>query len=40
MQLQYVKLDPSGNTTILILDPVPQHMQADIARRVMAERSL
>lgn len=40
MQLHYVKLNPSGNTTVLILDPVPEDQLADVARRVMDGQSL
>ncbi len=34
---RYVVLDPTGNTTCLVLDPVPLHEEAEITRRLMAE---
>ena len=40
MKLQYVKLDPSGNTTILILDEVEPGRIPAVAAAVMRERSL
>jgi diaminopimelate epimerase len=40
MELRFVKWDPSGNTTILILDPVPRDRHADVAVELMKDRSL
>ncbi|MDR3121285.1 MAG: hypothetical protein LBU58_08140, partial [Clostridiales bacterium] len=38
--LRFVKFDPSGNTTVLILDPVPRERFAEVARVVMSDRSV
>ena len=35
MKLNFVKLDPSGNTTILVTSPVPRGEQANIAAQLM-----
>lgn len=40
MKLQYVKLDPCGNTTALILDAVEPRQIPAVAAAVMGERSL
>ncbi|PKM84673.1 MAG: hypothetical protein CVU86_05890 [Firmicutes bacterium HGW-Firmicutes-11] len=40
MELRFVKWDPSGNTTILILDPVPHDRHAEVAVELMKDRSL
>jgi len=40
MKLRYVKADPSGNTTVFILDAVPRDMYARIAKSVMSDRYL
>lgn len=40
MFLKFAKLNPNGNITILVLDPVSREAQADIADRLMAEDSL
>ena len=36
MKLHYVKVNPSGNTTVFILDPVPQEQYAAVGRAVMS----
>lgn len=33
----YAKFDPTGNITVLVLDPVPQELQAETARTIMRE---
>lgn len=40
MKLRYVKADPSGNTTVFILDAVSHDMYARVARAVMSDRYL
>ncbi len=39
-QLRFVKTDPSGNTTILVLDAVPREAQSRLARLLMEEKNL
>lgn len=33
--LHYVRFDPTGNITLLVTDPVPRHLQPQIAARIM-----
>ena len=40
MKLQFCKLDPTGNTTILVSTPVPRADQPCIADRLMAHENL
>jgi histidine racemase len=40
MKLRFVKIDPSGNTTIIILDPVARGRYAALAARLMEKTSL
>jgi diaminopimelate epimerase len=40
MQANFVKVNPSGNTTVLILDPLPREIHSRIARQVMRTTSL
>jgi diaminopimelate epimerase len=35
MKLRFAKLNPAGNTTILVLDPVAESMHAKVARELM-----
>ncbi len=35
MRLRFAKLNPAGNTTILVLDPVPESMHAEVASNLM-----
>ena len=35
MRLRFAKLNPAGNTTILVLDPVPESVQAEVAAGLM-----
>jgi len=35
LQINFVKINPSGNTTILILDPLPRDIYPAVASRVM-----
>ncbi len=39
-QLHFVKTDPSGNTTILVLDPVAEDRQSGLARKLMEPGSV
>ncbi len=34
---RYVRLDPTGNITCLVLDPVPGDVEPEVTRRLMAE---
>ncbi len=34
---RYVRLDPTGNITCLVLDPVPGELKPEVTRRLMAE---
>ncbi len=40
MKLNYAKLDPSGNITILVTSPVPREAQGAVASRLMADPGL
>ncbi|HBK86767.1 MAG TPA: hypothetical protein DDZ53_12130 [Firmicutes bacterium] len=40
MELQFVKLNPSGNTTVLILNPLARDEYAEVAHKVMANTNL
>jgi histidine racemase len=40
MELNFVKVNPSGNTTVLILDPLPRTLYAHVASKVMKGTSL
>ena len=40
MELNFVKINPSGNTTVLILDPLPRELYARVASKVMKATSL
>ena len=40
MKLQFVKLDPTGNTTILVSTPVPRADQPRVAELLMADENL
>ena len=40
MKLRFVKLDPTGNTTILVSTPVPRAEQPRVAERLMASENL
>jgi diaminopimelate epimerase len=40
MQLNFVKTNPSGNTTIFINDPVPRAFQAEVANQIMKPTSI
>lgn len=35
MKLNYIRMNPSGNITLLVTDPVPRREQSEIARRLM-----
>lgn len=37
---RYVKMDPTGNITVLVTDPVPRNEQPVLARRLMEEPSV
>ena len=37
---QYVKMDPTGNITVLVTDPVPREEQPELAGRLMADPSV
>ncbi len=39
-QLHFVKTDPAGNTTILVLDPIPAEERSRMARLLMAPASV
>ena len=34
-KIHYVKADPSGNTTILVLDAIPKQEHASLAARLL-----
>lgn len=36
MKLRFIKANPSGNTTVFILDPVPREKYADVSRAVLS----
>ena len=36
-KIRYVKMDPTGNITVLVTDPVPRDEQAETARKLMAD---
>jgi diaminopimelate epimerase len=40
MRLNFVKTNPSGNTTIFISDPVPRASQAEVANKIMKPTSI
>lgn len=40
MELRFVKFNPSGNTTVLILDPLPREKYPEIAIKVMSDTYL
>lgn len=40
MELQFVKFNPSGNTTVLILDPLPREKYPEIAIKIMSDTYL
>ncbi|MGI6733540.1 MAG: hypothetical protein ACOX4J_05135 [Anaerovoracaceae bacterium] len=40
MELRFVKCNPSGNTTVLILDPLPREKYPEIAVKVMSDTYL
>ena len=40
MELRFAKFDPSGNTTILVLDPVPRESHAALAQTLMRATDL
>lgn len=40
MQANFVKVNPSGNTTVIILDPFPRQVHSQIAQQVMRTTSL
>jgi diaminopimelate epimerase len=40
MKHHVLKFNPSGNTTILVLDPVERSLQPEIAARLMSEKGL
>lgn len=40
MELRFAKFDPSGNTTILVLDPVPRERHAALAQALMRATDL
>ncbi len=40
MRLNFVKTNPSGNTTIFITDPVPRAFQAEVANKIMKPTSI
>lgn len=40
MELQFVKFNPSGNTTVLILDPLSREQYPEIAAKIMADTCL
>lgn len=40
MKLKFVKLDPSGNTTAIILDPLPRDLYQKIAAQLLKPESL
>ena len=35
MNLNYIRMNPSGNITLLVTDPVPRKDQSEVARRLM-----
>ncbi|GAB1476852.1 diaminopimelate epimerase [Bacillota bacterium] len=40
MDYRFVKMNPGGNTTVLILDPVPREKQKEISVEIMGDTSL
>ena len=40
MKLRFVKIDPSGNTTVIVLDPVAREQYAPLAAKLMDKTSL
>jgi histidine racemase len=40
LHLNFVKVDPSGNTTIFILDPIPRRFHAQLAAQLIKPASL
>ena len=40
MELNFIKINPSGNTTVLILDPLPREVYSRVASKVMKPTSL
>ncbi len=40
MELEFVKINPAGNMTVIILTPLPRSTYADVARLIMAPGSL
>ena len=36
MKLHYIKANPSGNTTVFILDPVPKEQYAQVSKAVLS----
>jgi histidine racemase len=40
LELNFVKINPSGNTTVLILDPLPRDLYVRVASKVMKATSL
>jgi histidine racemase len=40
MEYRFVKINPSGNTTILILDKIPREKYTEVSTKIMAETSL
>lgn len=40
MELNFIKINPSGNTTVLILNPLPREKYPEISVKVMADTNL
>ena len=40
MELRFVKFNPSGNTTVLMPDPLPREKYPEIAIKVMSDTYL
>ncbi len=40
MELRFAKINPSGNTTVLILDPLPREQYPEVSVKVMADTYL
>ena len=40
MQAQYIKADPSGNTTVFIIDPVSRSLYEPITQQIMTQASV
>lgn len=40
MELRYIKVNPSGNTTILVADSLPRDKYADVSIKLMADTNL